>query len=155
MAASGKWVVYQPSPGAGVNGGLDTRNTAQWGNTIATLAPSSVTGNRYVFAFSPTLTFTSIDSSKTYGTDLSVAPGSLFAVTGYQPAVAGAFLDDDATSAYSGAPLLTSAGFDAHASVAGGPYAIGIASGTLGVPGGAKFIETNWVNWYSKRLVFR
>ena len=84
---------------------------------------SQGTGNRYVFAFSPTLTFTSIDSSKTYGTDLSVAPGSLFAVTGYQPAVAGAFLGDDATSAYSGPPLLTSAGFDAHASVAGGPYA--------------------------------
>jgi filamentous hemagglutinin family protein len=139
LDAGGHWVVYQQAPSANNYDGLDSGNTALWGSTIATLAPSSITGNRYVFAFSPTLTFTSIDTTKTYGTDLSGATGSFFTVSGYQPGVAGAYLGDDATSAFSGAPLLTSAGFDVHASVAGGPYAIGIAGGSLASPRGYQF----------------
>ena len=139
LLANGHWVVYLQAPSGNNYDGLDSANTALWGSTLATLAPSSVSGNRYVFAFTPTLTFTSIDTTKIYGTDLSSTIGSLFAVTGYQAGVAGAYLGDDAASAFSGAPLLTSAGADMHASVAGGPYAIGIANGSLASTSGYQF----------------
>ena len=139
LTAAGHWVVYQVSPGTGVYDSLDSGNTAIWGQTINTLDPSSITGNHYAFAFSPTLTFTTTDTTKTYGTDLSGSTGSFFAVTGYQPGVAGAYLGDTAASAFSGAPLLTSAGFAERASVTGGPYAIDIANGSLASPSGYQF----------------
>ncbi|KQY54925.1 hypothetical protein ASD14_01810 [Lysobacter sp. Root494] len=129
--AGGHWVVYSQRPTAGSFDNLDSGNTAIWNGTLATVAPGSVSGNRYVFAFQPTLTFTTTSTSKVYGTDLTSTGGNLFTVSGLQGGVAGAFLGDTAATAYSGAPLLTSAGFAERASVAGGPYAIGIANGSV------------------------
>ena len=139
LDAAGHWVVYQQLPLLTDYQGLDSGNTALWGATLATLDPAAVSGNRYVFAFTPTLTFTTIDASKVYGTDLTGAPSGLFSVTGYQPGVAGAYLADTAATAFSGAPLVTSAGLAERASVAGGPYALDIANGSLASASGYQF----------------
>ncbi len=133
ITASGHWVIYSTSPDLDSFGGLDSGNTAYWNATFATRAPETLSGNRYVFAYSPTLTFATQDFSKIYGTDLTGggASGIPFTVTGYQSGVAGAFLADTAATAFSGAPLITSAGFAARASVSGGPYSQSIAAGDL------------------------
>uniref|UniRef100_UPI00105B814C beta strand repeat-containing protein n=1 Tax=Cognatilysobacter terrigena TaxID=2488749 RepID=UPI00105B814C len=140
VVASGHWVIYQQfvSPFA-LYDGLDSGQTALWGKTITTAAPSSISGNRYVFATTPTLTFTTTDTTKTYGTDLTGSAGSFYTVTGFQSGVAGAYLGDTAASAFTGAPTVTSGGFATRAAVAGGPYAINIVNGSLASTNGYNF----------------
>ncbi|MDQ0357845.1 filamentous hemagglutinin family protein, partial [Rhodoplanes tepidamans] len=129
-ATNGRWVVYSASPSADTFGGLDSGNTAVWGATYAANAPSTIaSGNRYVFAYQPTLTFTSTDATKTYGTTLDLSGN--YAVSGYQAGVAGAYLADTAATAYSGTPTVTSTGTATDASVAGGPYVIDVSQGTV------------------------
>jgi len=117
-----RWLVYLASPAGGHDfGSLDSGNTAVW-NTGA-FAPVAASGNRYVFAYQPTLTFTSLDATKTYG-ETGASLG--YSVSGLMSGVAGAYLGDTTQSAASGTPLLSSPGSAATASVAGGPYAIDI-----------------------------
>ena len=129
VAGAARWLVYSNAPGTDTFDNLNSNNTAIWGNTYVTLPPVSValTGNRYIFAQTPVITFTSTDASKTYGDVANIS--SNYTVSGYQTGVANAFLGD--TSAYSGAPSLTSDGTAATASVLGGPYPINIARGDL------------------------
>ena len=131
MAGAGRWLVYSADPAGNAFGGLDSGNTAIWNATLATRNPSTITGNRYVFAYQPTLTFSTVDFSKVYGIDLTGSNTIPFAVSGLHPGVAGAFLGDTAATAYSGSPLIQSAGFAERASVAGGPYSQTIAQGSL------------------------
>ena len=131
ISASSRWVVYSAAPASNVYGGLDSGNAAIWNASLATRNPSTISGNRYVFAFQPTLTVTGLDVNKVYGTDLSGSTGGLYSVTGYHPGVTGAFLGDTAATAYSGAPLVSSPGLAADASVAGGPYAVSLSAGTM------------------------
>ena len=132
ITATGRWLIYSDNPSAFGPGGLDSHNTALWNSTYATRDPSTVTGNRYVFAYQPTLSVASVDFSKVYGTDLTLANAVIpFTVSAYQPGVAGAYLADTATTAYAGTPLITSAGFAQRASVAGGPYTTSVAQGSL------------------------
>lgn len=131
LTALGHWIIYSANPTDDTFGGLDSGNTAVWNSNIGTLTPGSLTGNRYVFAYQPTLTISTQDFNKVYGTDLTSAAGIPFGVSGYQPGVAGAFLGDNAASAFSGQPLIASAGFAARATVAGGPYTQTIALGSL------------------------
>ena len=131
MSASGRWLVYSADPAGNTFGGLDSGNTAIWNATLATRNPSTITGNRYVFAYQPTLTFSTVDFSKVYGIDLTGSNTIPFAVSGLHPGVAGAFLGDTAATAYSGSPLIQSAGFAERASVAGSPYSQTIAQGSL------------------------
>ena len=134
VAGTARWLVYSSAPAGDTFGNLDSGNTAIWGNTYATLPPASVTqtGNRYIFAQAPTLTFTSLDRSKTYGDTFTFGNvvNTDYSVTGFI-GVANAFLADTAATAYSGAPNLTSAGAAATATVAGGPYPITITQGSL------------------------
>lgn len=128
LDATHSWRVYLAHPDAGhVFGQLDSANVALW-NTAAFGATSAL-GNRYVFRHQPTLTFRSTDVTKTYGqvVDLSGA----FAVSGLRGGVAGAYLADTPASVVTGAPALASNGAAADAAVAGGPYAIDIAQGSL------------------------
>ncbi len=128
-AANGRWLVYSAAPGADAFGGLNSGNTAVWdanyGGTI------SQSGDRYVFAFQPTVTFTSSNASKIYGTDDTAAVAADYTVSALQPGVTGAFLGDSAATAFSGAPVVTSAGSAATATVTGGSYSITVAMGTL------------------------
>ena len=141
VTASDRWLVYSSAPdAAGENfGSLNSNNTAIWNSTYATLPPASVTlpGNRYIFATAAapaTLTFTSLNDSKTYGDTASV---SLYTVSGFRPGVANAYLPDSAASAFTGAPVLASAGTGATADAA--TYGIAISQGTLASSNGYSF----------------
>ena len=131
VSGGGRWLVYSNSSAGDTFGNLNSGNTAIWNATFAGLAPASVTqnGNRYIFAFQPTLTITTTDVAKTYGDtpDISAA----FSVSGFQTGVTNAYLTDAALNVYSGAPAIASAGTSASASVAGGPYAITATQGLL------------------------
>jgi filamentous hemagglutinin family protein len=143
IAATNHWVIYSANPSGDTFGELDSGNTALWGSTLATRSPSTITGNRYVFSYQPTLIFASQDSSKVYGTDLTGSTALPFSVTGYQTGVSGAFQGDTAATAFSGLPSFTSLGFAVRASVAGGPYAISIGQGGLRSTAGYAFSFSN------------
>jgi filamentous hemagglutinin family protein len=129
-SGGGRWLIYSSAPASDVFGGLDSQNTALWNATLASAPPASVSagGNRYLFAFQPTLTITSTNVSKTYGDDATGEVAAAYTVSGLQPGVAGAFLGDTA-AAYSGAPSITSPGAATAGSV--GSYGITAAAGTL------------------------
>ena len=77
---NGRWLVYSASPSGDSFGGLDSGNTAVWNSTYASNAPSTIaSGNRYVFAYQPTLTFTSTNATKYYGAGADLS--SSFTVT--------------------------------------------------------------------------
>ena len=140
-ASLGRWLVYSSSPGADTFGNLNSGNTAIW-NTAAG-ASVSATGNRYVFSYQPTLTFTSTAATKVYGQNNAAALASDFSVSGYSTGVSNAFLADSSTTAYSGAAAVTSSGSAATATVAGGPYTISIAQGSLSSASGYGFAFAN------------
>jgi filamentous hemagglutinin family protein len=139
-ATSGRWLVYSSAPTGNIFGGLDSGNTAIFNQTLVSLAPGSVSqsGNRYIFAHQPTLTFTSIDSTKAYGDDGATALQSRYTVTGYDAGISGAYLGDTAATAFTGAAVLTSSGTGAMA-VVGGGHVISIAQGTLTASSGYAF----------------
>ncbi len=128
-----RWLVYSAAPAGDSFGNLDSGNTAIWNATYASLPPASVTpsGNRYLFAQGQTLTVTTTNGSKTYGTDGTAQVASDFNVTGYATGVTNAYLGDTAATAYTGAPSVTSTGSAPTATVAGGPYSITLTAGTM------------------------
>jgi len=133
-ATAGRWLIYSSAPAADSFGGLNSANTAIWNASYATLPPGSVGagGNRYLFATQPTLTFTSTGApAKTYGTDATSAIASNYVISGYQSGIAGAFLADNAGSAFAGSPSVTSSGAPGTAGVTGSPYTINVAQGSL------------------------
>jgi filamentous hemagglutinin family protein len=125
------WQIYSASPTGDFFNGLDSGNTAVWNTTFG--EPVTAAGERYVFAFRPTITVTSGDLTKSYGQDATSSVASDFTITGLQPGVAGAFLPDAAAAVFSGTPSVTSLGSPASASVAGGPYPITVAPGSFAV----------------------
>jgi filamentous hemagglutinin family protein len=143
VVASNRWVIYSQAPAGNTFDNLDSGNTALWNATRATLAPSAVNTNRYVFAFQPRLSLTTSSVSKVYGTDLTTNPGVAFSITGYQPGVAGAFLGDSQATVFSGTPRVTSDGFAPRASVNGGPYGITVDPDSLATNSGYGIDVTN------------
>ena len=141
VSATDRWLIYSSAPDAsGQNfGNLNSNNTAIWNNTYATLPPPSVSvpGNRYIFAFAAgttpaTLTVTSLDAAKTYG---STAALSLYSVTGFQAGIPNVYLGDP--NVVSGTPAFASAGAIATANA--GTYGINISQGTLSANGNYTF----------------
>jgi hypothetical protein len=130
-----RWLIYSAAPGTAAQyGGLDSANTAVWGRTIDTLPPDALTmpaGNRYVFAFQPTLTFTSTNVTKNQGTDATATVATAFTVTGVHQGVTGAFLPDDPAAVFAGTPDVTSLGSPMLA--AAGSYPITVAAGSVAV----------------------
>ena len=90
-----------------------------WNTTLG--EPVTATGNRYIFAFQPTITVTSTNDAKTYGQDVASRVATDYVISGLQPGVAGAFLGDSAIAIYSGAPSVTSLGSPATAPGRGQP----------------------------------
>ncbi|MEI9992031.1 MAG: MBG domain-containing protein [Rhizomicrobium sp.] len=133
VSGTGRWLIYSSAPTDDTFGDLDSGNTAVWHATFATYAPGSVTqsGDRYIFAYRPTLTITTANLTKTYGNDATADVAADYSVSGLQSGVTGAFLGDTAAAVYSGAPSVTSTGAVATASVAGSPYTIAGTTGTL------------------------
>jgi len=138
MGSGVDWKIFLQSPQGNDFGGLDSGQTAVWGKTLDSDI-SGINGNRYVFAWRPTLTFTSLDAGKTYGDDATALLAGRYTVSGLQQGVAGAFLGDTLASAFAGSPLLSSLGIAANADVAGGPYAIEIGRGSLTSDAGYDF----------------
>ena len=132
-ASSGRWLIYSNNPGSDTFGGLNSGNNAIWDASYGALPPGNVTAgsNRYLFAYQPTLTFTTTGASKTYGQDVTSSIANNFSVSGYQSGIANVFSGDAAGSTFSGIPSVTSNGAVASASVAGSLYAISIAQGTV------------------------
>lgn len=126
----GRWLIYSANPTDNIFGDLNSDNIAIW-NTAAGAAVSQA-GNRYVFAYQPTLTLTpSNDLSKIYGEDGAAQVAALsFIVSSGDGGRAGAYRPDDLNdSLVTGAPVITSAGAATSASV--GDYAITMGTGTL------------------------
>lgn len=145
-AENGRWLVYSSSPDGDIFGNLNSNNTAVWNTSYPTSVPDADTGNRYVFAFQPTVTITPNDLSKTYGQDFTAqVANDGFAVTGVSAGVAGAFLPDTLNSVVTGTLNISSLGAPATANVAGSPYAI-TASGLTGTGGYAvNFVDGHLV----------
>ena len=135
LSGPGRFLIYSAAPGADTFGSLDSGNTAIWTATFASLPPASVgpSGNRYIFAFQPTISVTTTNVTKTYGTDASVSVVAAYLLSGLQPGVASSFVGDTLT----GTPTVTSAGSSSTANVSpGSPYAITATTGSLAVPNG-------------------
>ena len=147
VASNGRWLIYSAAPTGDAFGNLDSNNTAIWNATYGWSPPASITasGDRYIFAYQPTLTVTSTNVIKTYGVDDSAALASAYSISGLQSGVSGVFLGDSA-NVYSGAPTVTSAGAAASANVAGGPYTINVAQGALTAQGGYALAFTTRAN---------
>ena len=136
VATSGRWLIYSATPSGDTFNGLNSQNTALWNTIFAQSPPASIgaSGNRYAFAYQPTLTFTSTNTSKPYGVDVTGSIASSYVVSGYQSGVTDAFLGDGAANAFNGAPTVTSSGASASATVTGGPYVINISQGSVTSP---------------------
>ena len=127
VANSGRWLVYSATSAGDTFGNLNSANAAVW-NTAPNAAVVP-TGNRYVFANQPTATFTSVSLGKAYGVNDTAAVAASYTVSALQ-SVANAYADTSGTVT-TGTASVTSAGSVATATVAGSPYAITAATGTL------------------------
>ncbi|MBV9289063.1 MAG: hypothetical protein JO288_14825, partial [Hyphomicrobiales bacterium] len=125
------WQIYSASPAGDFFNGLDSGNTAVWHTTFG--QPVTAAGNRYIFAFQPTITVTSISDAKTYGQDVTARVATDFVISGLEPGVPGAFLGDSAAAVFGGTPLVTSLGSPARAPVTGSPYPITVGQGSFTV----------------------
>jgi filamentous hemagglutinin family protein len=125
VTGGGRWLVYLKNSSTTSNkfNGLNSDNTAIWGTSYPTSV--SLTGNRYVFVQGQTLTITTTNDSKTYGSVANVSND--YTVSGLSSGVSGVFLGDTAQTALSGVVLtLSSNGAAATADV--GSYAINALS---------------------------
>jgi len=140
LTGGGRWLIYSATPGSDTFGSLNSGNTAVWNSTYG--GTITQTGDRYVFSYQPTVTFTSTSDSKTYGADVTTvttAVASDYSVSGLETAVNNVYLADTDNTAFSGAPSVTSLGSATTATVAGGPYTITAAEGTLTSASGYAF----------------
>ncbi len=128
------WVIYAPTP-SHVTNGPDSGTTALWNRNAGSQPAGTITGPRYVFGESPTLTFAARSLAKEFGAALDLS--GEYDVSGFQPGVPGLFLGDDATTAYSGTPALSSDG--AAATSPAGQYPVAVGPGTLASAAGYVF----------------
>ena len=93
IASNGRWLIYSDAPTSDTFGNLNSNNTAIWDATYGSTPAASIAagGDRYIFAYQPTLTVTSTGVSKTYGVDDSAALASAYSVSGLQSGVSAAF----------------------------------------------------------------
>ena len=143
-ATSGRWLVYAAATTGNTFGNLNSGNTAVW-NTAAGGAVSA-SGNRYVFAYQPTLTFTSQSASKVYGD--AAMPTLTYTVTGYQAGVANAYLGDSASTTFTGAPSLSTPNPLATQQLGAGTYAITVGAGDITVLNGYG-LAFNSAGWFT------
>jgi hypothetical protein len=128
LTAPGRWLVYSSGPSGDTFGTLNSANAPVWNASFATMAPSAVavTGNRYVFTGTPSVTVTA-GGSKVYGTTWTTADVlGLSSNSGSSSVYTLPTLSD----VFSVNPVVNSAGLAATATVAGGPYSITVAPGT-------------------------
>ncbi len=170
VATGGRWLIYSASPLADTFGGLNSGNNAVWGATYPSTPPAGVAqaGNRYLFAYQPTVSFRGGTLSKVQGADANAALALYLtgwsddAATYYSGNGAGiAFTQDTFANAFTGVPAVTSPG--AGAAAAAGTYAIVLGPGTLASSNGNLIAFVNGtltvlggsaVNNYAQTLAF-
>ena len=145
-AGSKRWLVYSNTPADDVFGNagatLASGNAALWNSRYATTPPATVAaGNRYVFAYQPTITFQGGTLNKTYGIDASATVAAAWSAAPYAGNGAGSAYVETNASIFSGAPAVTSAGAPAGANV--GNFAINVAPGSLTPLNGYAFAYAN------------
>ncbi len=119
-APNGRWLVYSQNPAANTLGGLAAN--PYYNTPYNPLNPTGVAGagNRFAYTVAPVLTVTPNNAARVYG---DADPAFTYGITGL-------INGDLLASAVSGAPLITSTA-TASSTVAGGPYAINAALGSL------------------------
>ncbi len=131
-ASSGSWQIFSANPAGDTFNSLNSGNSAIWTTSYSGSA-NAASGDRYIFSLQPTVTFTPVSTSKTYGVSATAAVASSYTVSGIQTTVANAFIGDTAATAYSGTPSVTSTGSGVTA--AAGSYSITATVGTLSALG--------------------
>ncbi|MES1189995.1 MAG: YDG domain-containing protein [Steroidobacter sp.] len=119
VLGTGRFIIYSKNNTTTVKGGLT--GSEYMGETYALNGPSTQggrSGNLFIYNDAATLLFTADDQSRAYG---SSNPTLTYTVTGY-------LTGDDASSAFSGVPLLSTA---ATSTDNVGAYTISISSNTL------------------------
>lgn len=132
--AADQWAIYTSSPAersvsnpdGNFYNGLDSGNNAVWGATSADRPVTSLSGNRYVFAYQPTATITAESLTKTYGT--TVTPGYTVAID-LQDGIAGAFRGDTLADVLAGTPVVASPGAAERANV--GTYSVSVVESSV------------------------
>ncbi len=131
VPVGGRWLIYSQDPALDTQGGLvaggalpNLYNRTFNGNPPATITQA---GRHFIYSYQPLLTVTADDKGKVYGDPLPVFTAT---ITG--------LVNGDTAAAYSGAPALTTAA-TATSPVAGSPYAINAAQGTLASDAGYGF----------------
>ena len=132
LTGGGRWLIYSANPSGNMFGGLVSGNNAIWGTNYAASNLIGQSGNRYLFTYAPTLTFTSASLAKTYGDDATASVATAYTVTGLQTnTYGGVFVADTEATAFSGTPTVTSQGAAATADVSGTPYAVEVNTSTV------------------------
>ncbi|MEI8361654.1 MAG: hypothetical protein WCG35_00310, partial [Betaproteobacteria bacterium] len=135
-----RFLIYSTDPAADTFGSsvLASGNAALWNTDYNATPPASVPGgNRYVYAYQPTVTFQGGTLTKTYGDDASAAVASAWSAAPYAGNGAGSAYVETNANIFSGAPAVTSAGAPASANV--GNFAINVAPGSLSPLNGYAF----------------
>ena len=123
---NGRWLVYSTSPTGDNFGGLSSNNTAVWDASFGSNAPATLAaGNRYVFAYQPSVTVTANTETKVFdGTTTFVTPTYTSSGLISAASFGGVFTQDT----LSGALNVVSPGYDVAS------YQIG--QGNLSAPAG-------------------
>ncbi len=129
LNGGGRFLIYSDLPGGDIFGNLNSGHTAVWNAVYGDSITAA--GSRYIFAYQPTITVTSTDVSKSFGTDVTATVAAAYTISGLQGGVTNVFLGDSAGAVYSGTPSVTSAGSAANANASGSPYAITVATGSF------------------------
>ncbi|HSO07064.1 MAG TPA: MBG domain-containing protein [Pelomicrobium sp.] len=123
VPVGGRWLIYSQNPALDNRGGLVAGGVLPnlYNRTFNGDPPATITqpGRHFIYAYQPLLTATADDKVKVYGDPL---PAFTATITG--------LVNGDTAAAYTGAPALTTAA-TATSPVAGSPYAINAAQGTL------------------------
>ncbi|MEI7868414.1 MAG: filamentous hemagglutinin N-terminal domain-containing protein, partial [Candidatus Methylumidiphilus sp.] len=147
-ATGGRWLVFSNRPQDDTFGDLVSGNNALWNSTYPRTPPAgNPTGNRFMFAIQPTVTFTGGNLSKKYGQNLTAPVANAWTTSGfYNLKGAGTAFTQDAftltnpdNNVFTGTPNVTSAGSDPAANVINPDiadsrspnYTIAVATGSL------------------------
>ncbi len=142
---SGRWIIYTSDPSVDAFGGLVSGNPAIWGQNYSNPASGAIgSGNRYVFSTPGTINVTTTSpAAKPYGQTISVANNVTYTGLPLNSAATygNVYQDVSLSDVFSTLPTVSSAGTNAKATAAGGPYPV-IASGGIVNPG----FSINYVN---------
>ena len=143
------WVIYAATPFGTAPGNLNSATTALWNRDFDDVPPGhqSLGPKRYVFQLQPTLDVTSTNVTKAWDQDASGAVDAAYTITEYANGLNQAFLADNASTAHSGTPSMSSIAEYPNTQLVNedplatddGPYVVDASTGTLSSAAGYAF----------------